>query len=169
MTELGDRFVVGQVATAALAVLLLAWGGGLVEAAVSGVAQYALLGLPGLVILAILVGPWVEFYEVDWSSTGAVAARRSGRIPDFDSRPNARQDVAMVATPAQADMTLSPRRSFRWGGGGFRSRFRVLSPQAQIQVPVPGPAPDPHSSETTSILSTFPTLPLDENTCRSSS
>lgn len=65
MTDLGDRLVVVLIAATGFAVLIVGWAGGLIEAEVPGVSQYVLLGLLGFAFLAVLVGIWTAFGEVD--------------------------------------------------------------------------------------------------------
>lgn len=65
MAELADRLVILIVAATGLAVLILGWAGGLVEAELAGWLETGLFFLLGLLFLGALVGIWHEFNEID--------------------------------------------------------------------------------------------------------
>lgn len=73
MGELSDRLLILIVAGTGLAVLLVGWAGGLVEAELAGMTESVVLGVLGLLFVAVLIGIWVEFGRVrgrDSSRTG---------------------------------------------------------------------------------------------------
>ncbi|GAB3036982.1 hypothetical protein [Natronobiforma cellulositropha] len=65
MGTFSDRLVIVLIAATGLAVLLVGWAGGLVEAQVSGWLETALLALLALGFLAALVGVWFEFGSLE--------------------------------------------------------------------------------------------------------
>lgn len=65
MAELADRLVILVVAATGLAVLIVGWAGGLVEAELAGWLENAVFLALGLLFLGALVGIWHEFNEID--------------------------------------------------------------------------------------------------------
>lgn len=67
--DLGDRLLLLVVAATALFVLVLGWAAGLVEAELSGWADTLVLSALALLFLAVLVGIWFEFNDIEDEST----------------------------------------------------------------------------------------------------
>lgn len=60
-----DRLLLMLIVATGFVVLVGGWAGGLVEAESAGVTELALLGLIGAVFVAVLLGAWHEFRDID--------------------------------------------------------------------------------------------------------
>lgn len=65
MTEFTDRLVMLIIAATGLAVLVLGWTGGLIEAELEGTTETVLLAGVGLLFLGLLIAVWIEFSRID--------------------------------------------------------------------------------------------------------
>lgn len=69
MGEYSDRLMVLLVAATGLLVFVLGWTGGLVEAALSGVAENVLFTVLAFLFLTVLSGIWYEFRSTEDKNT----------------------------------------------------------------------------------------------------